>query len=104
MVKYGFKITFVNIEIIHERVVGALDSLVDSNVNLVSIPDGLGAEDGRNDLGKISLKLNLRIRPKLGWIKVWTFKPKVKCGLNVPLKSNGTSSIAFETTKCSYDL
>ncbi|KAL0014737.1 hypothetical protein SO802_001806 [Lithocarpus litseifolius] len=50
LVKYGFKINFV---IIHERVEGALDSLVDSNINLVSIPDGLGAEDDRNDLGKL---------------------------------------------------
>ena len=53
LVKYGFKITFVNTEIIHKRVEGALDSLVDSNINLVSIPDGLGAEDDRNDLGKL---------------------------------------------------
>ena len=53
LVKYGFKITFVNTEIIHNRVEGALDNLVDSNINLVSIPDGLGAEDDRNDLGKL---------------------------------------------------
>ena len=57
-----------------------------------------------NGVFGISLKLNLRIRPKFGWIKVWTFKPKIRCGLNVPLKSNGTSTTAFETTKCSYDL
>ena len=33
MVKYRFKITFVNTETIDERVMGALDSLVDSNIN-----------------------------------------------------------------------
>ena len=43
----------MNTEIIHERVVGALDSLVDSNINLVSILDGLGAEDDQNDLCKL---------------------------------------------------
>lgn len=52
----------------------------------------------------INVKLNLRIRAKLGWIKVGHFKPKIKCGLNVPLKSNGTSSSAFEATKCDFDL
>ena len=53
MVKYGFKITFMNTEFIHERVMGALDNLMDSNINLVSIPNGLGVEDDRNDLGKL---------------------------------------------------
>ncbi|XP_041025980.1 NDR1/HIN1-like protein 10 [Juglans microcarpa x Juglans regia] len=53
----------------------------------------------------ISLRLNLRIRAKLGWIKIGHFKPKIKCGLKVPLKSNGTlSAAAFETTKCDFDL
>ncbi|KAG6640664.1 hypothetical protein I3843_09G019600 [Carya illinoinensis] len=53
----------------------------------------------------VSLRLNLRIRAKLGWIKIGHFKPKIKCGLKVPLKSNGTlSAAAFETTKCDFDL
>ncbi|KAL0014735.1 hypothetical protein SO802_001804 [Lithocarpus litseifolius] len=52
-VKHGFKITFVNTDFNHNRVVGALDSLMDSNISLVSIPDGLGPEDDRNELGKL---------------------------------------------------
>jgi hypothetical protein len=43
LVKHGFKITFVNTDIVHKRVVGALDSLMDSKINLVSIPDGIGS-------------------------------------------------------------
>ncbi|XP_059463666.1 NDR1/HIN1-like protein 10 [Corylus avellana] len=51
----------------------------------------------------ITLKLKLRIRFKVGWFKVGHFKPKIKCGLNVPLQSNATSSPAtFESTKCSF--
>ena len=53
IVKHGFKITFVNTDFNHNRVVGALDSLMDSNISLVSIPDGLGPEDDRNELGKL---------------------------------------------------
>ncbi|XP_062166886.1 NDR1/HIN1-like protein 3 [Alnus glutinosa] len=49
----------------------------------------------------IDLKLNLKIRAKVGWIKIGKFKPKIKCGLKVPLTSNASS---FETTKCSLDL
>uniref|UniRef100_A0A2N9FGH8 Glycosyltransferase N-terminal domain-containing protein n=1 Tax=Fagus sylvatica TaxID=28930 RepID=A0A2N9FGH8_FAGSY len=53
LVKHGFKITFVNTDIVHKRVVGALDSLMDSKINMVSIPDGLGPEDDRNEIGKL---------------------------------------------------
>lgn len=52
----------------------------------------------------IDLKLNLKIRAKVGWIKIGKFKPKIKCGLKVPLSSNGKSASSFETTKCSLDL
>ncbi|KAG2711002.1 hypothetical protein I3760_04G057000 [Carya illinoinensis] len=45
---HGFKITFVNTEFIHKRVVSA-QSLMDSNIDLVSIPDGLDPEDERKD-------------------------------------------------------
>ncbi|XP_041028954.1 NDR1/HIN1-like protein 10 [Juglans microcarpa x Juglans regia] len=52
----------------------------------------------------ITVRLNLRIRPKLSWIKIGHFKPKIKCGLKVPLTSNGKSPTgAFESTKCSLD-
>ncbi|GMH09991.1 hypothetical protein Nepgr_011832 [Nepenthes gracilis] len=49
----------------------------------------------------IYLKLYLKIRFKVGWVKVGKFKPKIKCDLNVPLSSSGKG---FEATKCKYDL
>lgn len=51
----------------------------------------------------IDVKLYLRIKFKVGKIKTWWFKPKVKCDLKVPLSSNGTSASGFETTKCDID-
>lgn len=51
----------------------------------------------------IDLKINLKIRAKVGWIKIGKFKPKIKCGLKVPL-TNGKSAGSFEATKCSLDL
>ncbi|XP_059427865.1 UDP-glycosyltransferase 83A1-like [Corylus avellana] len=67
MAKHGLKITYVNTEIIHKRVVSAMPdgdegSLLDSNINLVSIPDGLESDDERNDLGK-RLEAYLRTMP-----------------------------------------
>lgn len=50
--KHGFKITFVNTDFNHKRIVSAgvsKDSLMrSSSFNLVSIPDGLDPEDERN--------------------------------------------------------
>ncbi|KAF5473929.1 hypothetical protein F2P56_005876 [Juglans regia] len=57
-----------------------------------------------NGIYSIDLKLRLRIRVKVGWIKFGHFKPKINCDLKVPLSSNGSSASSFETTKCSYDL
>lgn len=51
----------------------------------------------------IDVKLYLRIKFKVGKIKTWRFKPKVKCELKLPLSANGTSSGGFETTKCDID-
>lgn len=65
LVKHGFKITFVNTDIVHKRVVGALDSLMDSKINMVSIPDGLGPEDDRNELGKLCEAILLTMPEKL---------------------------------------
>ena len=50
----------------------------------------------------INVKLNLRIRFKLGnKIKSWRIKPEIKCDLKVPLISNGKSGAGtFEATKC----
>ncbi|KAI4300567.1 hypothetical protein L6164_033932 [Bauhinia variegata] len=47
----------------------------------------------------VDVKLYLKIRFKLGLFKTGKFKPKVKCELKVPLKTNGT---AFEPTKCDW--
>ncbi|KAI4352477.1 hypothetical protein L6164_006727 [Bauhinia variegata] len=52
----GFKILFVNTDFNHKRIMASLaeqDSLVGSNIELLSIPDGLGPEENRNDLGKL---------------------------------------------------
>ncbi|KAF5457660.1 hypothetical protein F2P56_021746 [Juglans regia] len=53
--KHGFKITFVNTDFNHKRIVRAgvgKDSLSmgSNNINFVSIPDGLDPEDERNEL------------------------------------------------------
>ncbi|WCJ25603.1 UDP-Glycosyltransferase superfamily protein [Euphorbia peplus] len=54
LVKHGFKITFVNTEYNHERVLKSMidKDYIDDNINLVSIPDGLEPGEDRNDLSK----------------------------------------------------
>lgn len=54
----------------------------------------------------IDVNLYLKIRFKLGALRTFKFKPKVKCDLKVPLiRTNGTTSSAdgFETTRCDLD-
>ncbi|TKY50188.1 UDP-glycosyltransferase 83A1 [Spatholobus suberectus] len=57
LVERGCKVIFVNSDFDHERVVGSLadqqHSLDESLLKLVSIPDGLGPDDDRKDLGKL---------------------------------------------------
>ncbi|WOL17665.1 UDP-glycosyltransferase 83A1-like [Canna indica] len=55
LVDHGFRITFVNTEFNHERVVAALskESRTDE-FNLLSVPDGLGSDEDRNDLGRLT--------------------------------------------------
>ena len=57
----GFKITFVNTDFIHKKVLDAMsgDDQTGSknNVDLVSIPDGLGPEEDRNEFGALSKAL-----------------------------------------------
>nr|KYP69604.1 Cytokinin-O-glucosyltransferase 2 [Cajanus cajan] len=56
LVDHGCKITFVNTEFIHQRLMSSMakqESLDDSPIKLVSIPDGLGLDDDRSDLGKL---------------------------------------------------
>ncbi|KAK1359976.1 UDP-glycosyltransferase 83A1 [Heracleum sosnowskyi] len=55
LVKKGFKVTFVNTEFIHKRVLSALskEDSVGELINLVSIPDGMEPWEDRSDLGKL---------------------------------------------------
>lgn len=58
LAKNGIKITFVNTEITHQRVINALggkDALeCCDQIHLVSIPDGVKSEEDRNVPGKLS--------------------------------------------------
>ncbi|KAF8370112.1 hypothetical protein HHK36_030142 [Tetracentron sinense] len=51
----GLQITFVNSEFIHEHVMTALpeDSNIKNQIHLVSIPDGMGAGEDRNQHTKL---------------------------------------------------
>jgi len=53
----------------------------------------------------IDVKLYLRLRFKVGWVKTSKFKPKIHCELKLPLNANGTTSsgTAFKPTRCDYD-
>ncbi|KAF8006939.1 hypothetical protein BT93_K1053 [Corymbia citriodora subsp. variegata] len=51
----------------------------------------------------IDMKLYLRVRFKLGKIKTFRIKPRVKCGLKIPLSSSGSAATAFQTEKCDID-
>ena len=66
LAKEGFKITFVNSEYDHRRVLNALlaekDHLDDGHISLVSIPDGLELWEDRKDLGKLT-KSMLEVMP-----------------------------------------
>ncbi|MED6209031.1 hypothetical protein PIB30_050722 [Stylosanthes scabra] len=59
LVQHGFKVTFVNSEFNHNRVVSAIknNNLEGSKLELVSIPDGLGPEEDRNDSGSLLLAI-----------------------------------------------
>ncbi|CAN4118781.1 unnamed protein product [Withania somnifera] len=51
---------------------------------------------------EIEVKLYMRIRLKIGWIKTHKIKPKIECDFKVPLESNGRST-NFEETRCHLD-
>ncbi|XP_065861991.1 UDP-glycosyltransferase 83A1-like [Euphorbia lathyris] len=59
LVKHGFKITFVNTEYNHERVLNSLieKDYIGEYINLVSVPDGLESMEDRNNLGKLTKSL-----------------------------------------------
>ena len=56
LVDRGFKVTFVNTEFNHNRVVTALSKNGDDmgQIHLVTIPDGLEPGEDRNDLGRLT--------------------------------------------------
>ena len=52
----------------------------------------------------IDVKLYLRIRFKVGRIRIGKFKPKISCDLKVPMNSaNGNLAGSVETTRCDWD-
>nr|GMD56256.1 UDP-glycosyltransferase 83A1-like [Ipomoea batatas]GME11392.1 UDP-glycosyltransferase 83A1-like [Ipomoea batatas] len=53
LVKHGCKVTFVNTEFNHNRIIKSM-SEADNVMNLVSVPDGLGVEEDRNDTKKLA--------------------------------------------------
>ncbi|CAL0318732.1 unnamed protein product [Lupinus luteus] len=56
LVKHGIKVTFVNTDFTHNRIVKALQEKceVGNDIQMVSIPDGLEDGEDRNDLGKLT--------------------------------------------------
>ncbi|XP_072977343.1 UDP-glycosyltransferase 83A1-like [Typha angustifolia] len=56
LVDHGFRITFVNTEFNHDRIVATLskDEGHLDRIHLVSVPDGLAPEEERNALGRLS--------------------------------------------------
>ena len=66
LAKQGFKITFVNTEYNHRRVMTAKlaekDYLDDERISLVSIPDGLELWEDRKEIGKLTESIS-RVMP-----------------------------------------
>ncbi|KAI3743328.1 hypothetical protein L1987_61035 [Smallanthus sonchifolius] len=59
-----------------------------------------------DDVYRIDLKLRLKIRFKVLWLKTPKFKPKFDCDLKVPLSSKGRVSVSgakFERTECDFN-
>ncbi|XP_027100805.2 UDP-glycosyltransferase 83A1-like [Coffea arabica] len=64
LVKHGIKVTFVNTEFDHKRVIESLsgEENVPDMMHLVSVPDGLESWEDRNDAGKL-MKAIFRVMP-----------------------------------------
>lgn len=69
LVEHGVKVTFVNTEVNHGRILGALDDASHGGelggVDMVSISDGLGHGDDRSDLGRLTESLLLAMPSEL---------------------------------------
>ena len=66
--QHGIRVTFVNTDFNHKRVMKALSNKDDDSgdlIHLVSVPDGLEPGEDRNDIGKLFDVLPLRMRADL---------------------------------------
>ncbi|KAK6155021.1 hypothetical protein DH2020_009269 [Rehmannia glutinosa] len=65
LAKDGIKVTFVNTEFNHKRIVKALSQTgnINESIQLASIPDGLEPWEDRNDLGKLTVAM-LKVMPE----------------------------------------
>lgn len=63
--QHGLKVTIVNADFIHTKVINALSTIQDlgDNLSLVSIPDGMEPWEDRNDILKVSQSIQ-RFMPK----------------------------------------
>ncbi|XP_020969344.1 UDP-glycosyltransferase 83A1-like isoform X2 [Arachis ipaensis] len=66
LAEHGCNIIFVNTEFIHEKVVSSINnnSNGSSSIKLMSIPDGLGPEDDRRNIGELCISI-LRTMPSM---------------------------------------
>lgn len=81
-------------------------SVVLKGENIVSggVKSKYDDETSDNEVYKIDLKLRLKIRFKVLWMKTPKFKPSFDCDLKVPLSVKGkVSNDKFERTKCDFD-
>ena len=64
LAKHGFRVTFVNTDYYHKRVVESLQgkNYLEEQIRLVSIPDGMEPWEDRNDFGKLFEKV-LQVMP-----------------------------------------
>ena len=66
LAKHGFRITFVNTDFNHKRILDAASNMLhhaEGLIHLVSIPDGMEAGENRNHLGKLTDAIN-RVMPE----------------------------------------
>lgn len=62
------------------------------------------AEQKRSGVFEVDVKLYLRVRFKIGIVKTWRFKPRIKCEIKVPIAADGTTTTtAFQRTQCGID-
>ncbi|KAL1812590.1 hypothetical protein ACET3Z_022655 [Daucus carota] len=99
--QHGIRVTFVNTDFNHKRVMKALSNKEDDSgdlVHLVSVPDGLEPGEDRNDIGKLFDVLPLRMRADLvdliQNINSSTDKSKISCVI-----ADGAMSWAMEVAE-----